>query len=168
MRGMDFSISKGIDEIGEVAWNTLSAERPFQSYGWYRFAEKVMGASSHPTYVLLKRDSQILAGASLWRVPNEPLPFGAWTGRALEAILQRWPLLICRSPFSGTPGLIILPSSLRESALKEITRLGRRLRREEKASLLLFDGLDASTAPRLARRNFIFIWNSGHDPKYES
>ena len=146
MRGMDFSISKGIDEIEEVAWNTLSADRPFQSYGWYRFAEKVMGASSHPTYVLLKRDNQILAGASFWRVSNEPLPVGVWPGRALEAFLQRWPLLICRSPFSGAPGLIVLPSSLRENALKEITRVGRRLRREEKASLLLFDNLDTSTA----------------------
>ena len=69
-----------------------------------------MGADLHPTYALLKHDGQLCAAASFWRVPNEPIPFeGQTVYRALDAFLQRWPLLICRSPFSGTPGLI-LPS----------------------------------------------------------
>ena len=144
---MESIISKGISEIGEVPWNALAAGRPFQRYAWYRFGETVMGTDSYPTYVLLKQDGQLCSGASFWRVPNEPIPFeGRIIYRALESFLRRWPLIICRSPFSGTPGLIIPPESSREDSLKEITRLGRRLRREEKASLLIFDSLDAKTA----------------------
>ncbi len=146
MSKMDFTISKSIGEIGEGPWNALTAGRAFQSYNWYRFAEAAMWPDSHPIYVLLQRDSGIFAGASFWRISNEPLPFGGVVGRALTAFIHRWPLLVCRSPFSGSAGWIISSSESQDNVLKEITHLGRQLRHQEKASLLLFDGLDAKTA----------------------
>ncbi len=133
-------ITNNIEELGEIAWNTLSVGQPFQSYNWYRFGEKVM-ADAKPTHVILAENGQTIARASFWCIDKESMA----TGLA-ATLIKRWPLLICRSPlYIAAPGWI-LPHPSRVDVLNEIVQIGRRLRREEKCSLLLFDGLDAATA----------------------
>lgn len=142
-------VTNNLEEIGEAAWNGLSAGQPFQSYNWYRFGETVM-ANAIPTYVLLLESGQVIARASFWRIADEPLAQGV-----LASFLKRWPLLICRSPLSSTRGLI-LPNS-GNSTLEEFAKIGRRLRRQEGCSLLLFDSLDKATArafPRAVHYSF--------------
>ncbi len=135
---LETHITNNIEEIGEAAWNALSAGRPFQSYNWYRFGERVM-TNAKPIHVILSEKGQAIARASFWRIDNEPIPPGL-----VATLLKRWPLLICRSPLSSTAGLI-LPDP-RERALGEFAKVGRRLRRQEGCSLLLFDSLDAASA----------------------
>jgi hypothetical protein len=135
--------TNNIEEIGEVAWNALSAGRMFQSYNWYRFGEKVM-ANAKPTYVTLSENGHAMARASFWRVDNEPITAGFAPG-LMEAFFRRWPLLICRSPLSYMTGLII-PDSARTDLLDKLIRIGRHLRHRERCSLLLLDGLAAATA----------------------
>ncbi|MGE5777583.1 MAG: GNAT family N-acetyltransferase [Chloroflexota bacterium] len=133
-------ITNNIEEIGETAWNAVSAGQSFQSYNWYRFGEKVMG-NSRPPHVIISENGQVIARASFWRIDNESLATGL-----IATLIKRWPLLICRSPlFVAAPGWI-LPNPVRVDVLNEIVRMGRNLRRQEKCSLLLFDGLDAATA----------------------
>lgn len=144
-------VTNNIEKIGETAWNALSAGQPFQSYDWYRFGEKVM-TGVKPTHMILSENGQAIARASFWRVDNESLVVGL-----MATFIKRWPLLICRSPlFVAAPGWI-LSYPLRVDVLNEILRAGRDLRRKEKCSLLLFDGLDAATArtiPRALRYSF--------------
>lgn len=148
---LDTCVTNNIEEIGETAWNALTAGQPFQSYNWYRFGEKVM-TGVKPTHVTLSENGQTIARASFWRVDNESLVVGL-----MAAFIKRWPLLICRSPlFVAAPGWI-LPQPARVDVLNEIIRVGRQLRRKEKCSLLFFDGLDAATArsiPRAVRYSF--------------
>ncbi len=145
---LETHITNNIEEIGEVAWNALSAGQPFQSYNWYRFGEKVM-ADAKPTYVILSENGQAIARASFWRIDNEPITAGPAPG-LMEAFFKRWPLLICRSPLSYMSGLI-LPDSSRTDVLDKTVRIGRRLRRQERCSLLLLDGLDPATARAVPR-----------------
>jgi len=146
---LEIHVTNSMDEIGEAAWDTLSAGQPFQSYNWYRFGERVM-TNAKPIHVILSECGQAIARASFWRIDDEPLARGL-----LAAFLKRWPLLICRSPLSSTNGLI-LPNP-KGSALEEFAKIGRRLRRQEECSLLLFDSLDAATArtfPRTVHYSF--------------
>jgi hypothetical protein len=137
---LEIHVTNNIEEIGEAAWDALSAGRPFQSYNWYRFGERVM-VNAKPTHVILSEHGQAIARASFWRVDNESLASGL-----TAALIKRRPLLICRSPlFVAAPGWS-LQEPLRADVLGEIARIGRRLRREKKCSLLLFDGLDKLTA----------------------
>jgi len=146
-------ITSSTEEIGETAWDALSAGRPFQSYKWYRFGETVM-SNAKPTHVILSECGQAVARASFWRIGNEPLTPGL-----AAAVLKRWPLLICRSPFSSTAGLI-LPNPC-DSALEEFTKIGRRLRRQERCCLLIFDSLDAATAHAFPRTKYYRFGNQG-------
>jgi predicted N-acyltransferase len=142
-------VTNDIKEIGEAAWNALSAGQPFQSYNWYRFGERAM-ATAKPAYVVLSEGGQAVARASFWRIDNEPSAHGL-----LASFLKHWPFLICRSPLSAQTGMI-LPTP-RDKALVEFAKLGRRLRRQEGCSLLLFDNLDAATVgaiPRAVRYSF--------------
>lgn len=144
-------ITHHIEEIGEAVWDALGAGQPFQSYNWYRFGEKVM-TGIKPTHMILSENGQAIARASFWRVDNESLG-----GALIAAFIKRWPLLICRSPlYTAAPGWI-LPQPARVDVLKEVIRIGRQVRRQERCSLLLFDGLDAVTArtiPRALRYSF--------------
>jgi len=143
---MDISTANSIDEIGEARWNSLSLNMPFQSYQWYRFAEKVLGKDTCPTYVVFKQDGRPVGGASFWLIRDEPIPFGSILGKTIKYFIQRWPPLINRSPLSGTSGLIVSEAQLRSDIIKEVTRIGLHIRREKKASTLIFDGLDPETA----------------------
>lgn len=143
-------LTNNIEEIGEATWDALSAGQPFQSYNWYRFGERVM-VNAKPTHVILSENGQAIARASFWRISNEPTVPGM-----MEVLFRRWPLLICRSPLFIAPGWII-PDPLPGGILDEITRIGRRLRRKERCSLLLFDGLGPAAAravPRSIRYSF--------------
>jgi len=146
-------IMNSAKEIGEAAWNALSAGRPFQSYQWYRFGETVM-ANAKPTHVLLAERGQPIARASFWRIGDEPLAPG-W----MATVLKHWPLLICRSPLSSTAGLI-LPHPC-GSILEEFSKIGRRLRHQERCCLLIFDSLDAATAHALPRTAYYHFGNQG-------
>jgi hypothetical protein len=141
------------EEIGEAAWNALSAGRPFQSYKWYRFGETVM-ANAKPTYVTLSERGQAIARASFWRIGDEPLAPG-W----VATFLKHWPLLICRSPLSSTPGLIQTITC--ETTLEEFSKIGRRLRRQERCCLLIFDSLDTATARAIPRTAHYCFGNQG-------
>jgi predicted N-acyltransferase len=142
-------ITNNIEEIGEAAWNVLSAGQPFQSYSWYRFGERAM-TNAKPIHVILSEDGLAIARASFWCIRDEPLARGV-----AARILKRWPLLVCRSPLSSVTSLI-LPNP-RGRALAEIVTIGRRLRRQEGCSLLIFDNLDTATAraiPQAIRYSF--------------
>lgn len=161
---LEARITDNIEEIGETAWNALSGGQPFQSYNWYRFGEKVL-ANAKPIYVILSECGQAIARASFWRIDDEPLARGL-----LAVFLRRWPLLICRSPLSAMAGLII--PNPRSAVLEEFARIGRRLRRQEGCSFLIFDSLDAGTAcalPRAAQYTFgmpgtvLHVWGSSFD-----
>jgi hypothetical protein len=148
---LESRITDNIEEIGETAWNALSGGQPFQSYNWYRFGERVM-TNARPTHVILSENGQAIARATFWRVENESL-----AGGLTAALIKRWPLLICRSPLVvAAPGWS-LPNPPRPDVLDEIARLGRQFRRARKCSLLLFDGLDTTTAhsiPHAVRYSF--------------
>lgn len=135
---LETHITNNIEEIGEVTWNALSVGQPFRSYNWYRFGEKVM-TNAKPIYLTLCENGQVVARASFWRIEKDATVRGL-----MAAVIKRWPLLMCRCPLFTAPGWI-LSSSLRTDVLEEIVRVGRRLRRQGKCSLLVFDGLDAAT-----------------------
>jgi predicted N-acyltransferase len=141
---LETRFTNNIEEIGEAAWDALSAGRPFQSYSWYRFGEKVM-AGAKPTHVILSENGQAIARASFWRVSNDPT-----VPDSMQVLFKRWPLLVCRAPLFIAPGWII-PDPFPDGMLEEIVRTGRRLRRKEKCSLLLFDGLSPTTARAVPR-----------------
>jgi predicted N-acyltransferase len=132
-------ITDDIEEIGETAWNTLSAGQPFQSYNWYRFGERVM-TELQSYHVILSENGQMLGRASFWRIGNDPSLASGW----LLSLTKRWPFLICRTPFVTVPGWDF-QSPLRADILREVVRIGHRLRREKKCSFLIFDGLDGAT-----------------------
>ena len=89
---------------------------PFQSHRWYAFGERVM-SDCQPFYVL------------------------AYEGSRLEAILRRYPLLVCRSPLSNTSGLLLPPSPLRDEALHAIGRQALHIGKQAQSLALMFDFL---------------------------
>jgi len=135
----DIRIVHSVDEISPEAWGALSAGRHFQSQRWYRFGEAVM-AGSTPSYVILLLDGQPVACAALWLVRDEPLPLKPAPLRSLvQAYLRRRPLMVCRSPLSGMPGLILPPPPLREAATRALVTAAREQARLAGASFLVFD-----------------------------
>lgn len=135
-------IAHRVDEIGQPAWDALSAGRPFASYNWYRFGETVM-ADSPPTYLILSVDEKPAARATLYRVPDEPLPLPPLVRAPIHALLRRSPPLICRSPLANWSGLL-LPGdpSLRAAARAALLEAAQEQLAEQNGSLLLFDFLD--------------------------
>jgi hypothetical protein len=133
--------ASSVDEVGADAWDALSAGRPFQSARWYRFGERVMEDCS-PIYIILSLDNQPVARGTFWLVRTEPLPVAPFLRSLLAPILQRWPLLICRSPLSNSSGLILPEEPLRESALQIISDTAAKELRRLKGSFLLFDYLE--------------------------
>ena len=140
----EIRIASSVDEIGEEAWDALSAGQPFQSAHWYRFGERVM-QDCRPTYIILSLQNRAIARATFWLVRSEPLPVSPFIRSLLAPLLQRWPLLICRSPLSNTSGLILPEdASLREGALQAIAETVSVELRRLGGSFLLFDYLQAN------------------------
>jgi predicted N-acyltransferase len=150
---MDFEIQivHGVEDVGKDAWDKLSTDRPFQSYQWYSFAEKVMKDSGcQPSYIILSTNGWPVARASFWLIPNEPLPIHGIARSVLGKAFQRWPLFICRSPFSGSSGLILPELPLMESALSSIAQVATEQARNFHASCVLFDFLEREVYEKYA------------------
>jgi hypothetical protein len=137
--------ASSVDEVGEEAWDALSAGRPFQSARWYRFGERVM-QGCQPIYILLKMDKEPVARGTFWSIREEPLPAPPLMRRLLYPIFKRRPLLICRSPLSNSSGLILPEGPLGESALKAIAEAASKELRRRGGSFLIFDYLEAEQA----------------------
>jgi predicted N-acyltransferase len=130
--------SRSIAEIDPHLWDSLSNGRPFQSYCWYLYGERVT-ADCAPFYIIITEDGKPAARGTFSLVHNEPLPVPAIVRAPLQGLLQRWPLFICRTPLANLSGLL-LPDGpdcepvrrlLAESALQEARR--------NHASFLLWD-----------------------------
>jgi predicted N-acyltransferase len=138
---LEIQVAHSIAEFAPDAWDALTGGAPFQSHCWYRFGEAVM-ADCEPTYLTVSEDGRALARAALWRVRDEPLPIiYAPAGHLLQAYLRRRPLMICRSPLSSMPGVLLPPPPLREAALPILAAAAREQAEAARASFLVFDFL---------------------------
>ena len=138
----DVEVAHSVEEIGQAEWDHLGSDRPFASYRWCRFGEAVL-ADDLPIYVTLRRAGEPVARATFWLKSQESLPTSLRIARAVVgAVLRHRPLLACRSPLSGTSGLILPAEPLREAALEAFVRAAQGLIREHRASFLLFDYLE--------------------------
>ena len=144
-------IAHSVNEIDRKAWDALSAGRPFQSHRWYQFGELVMD-DCKPIYLLAYLDEDLIGRAALWTIRNEPLPIGPGIWRALfQAILRRWPLLICRSPFSNATGLILPSGTLRGKTLTALSQAALTAGRQRGCLMLVFDFLSEEESPNWPR-----------------
>lgn len=134
----DFNIFHRVAEVDPVSWDQLSAGRPFTSHQWYRYGETVM-ADCLPTYLLVYDQGQPIARATFWRSPNEPLAVES-TGlrRGLQFVLSRWPLLMCQSPLTSLPGLMVSDSSQQQAILSFIADKAIAFLREQHGSFVIF------------------------------
>lgn len=141
---MDFEVQvfHHVEEIGAEAWNRLAGDHPFASYRWHQFGETVL-ANDTPIYIILSQGNTAVARGTFWLTRQEPLPISSNVIRsAMEGVLRRWPLLVCRSPVSWTSGLILPEPPLREAALNCIVREAEKEARQRGASFLLFAHLE--------------------------
>jgi predicted N-acyltransferase len=137
----DLQIVHSVEEIGQEAWDRLSKERPFASYRWYRFGEASL-SNDKPIYAILSRRGEMVARGTFWLTRQEPLPTSSRVvRRAGEALMRRWPLLICRSPLTSVSGLILPEPPLRDPALQIITQAAREQAYQHRASFVIFDYL---------------------------
>jgi predicted N-acyltransferase len=138
---IDVQVVHSVQEIGREAWDVLGAGRPFASYRWYRFGERVL-ADSLPIYVILSQKGRPVARGTFWLTRQEPLPIDSIVMRRLaEALIRRWPLLICRAPLTDVSGLILPEVPLRDAALRTIIQVVHEQARAHRASFVLFDFL---------------------------
>ena len=138
-RHFEIQIAHSVDEIAPEAWDALSAGQHFQSHRWYRFGESVM-ADSTPSYIILHLDRQPVARAALWPVRDEPLPLNPAPLRSMaQAYLRRRPLMVCRSPLSSMPGLVLPPAPLGQAAMRALVTAAREQAHLARASFLVFD-----------------------------
>jgi len=143
-------IAHSVNELVPAAWDKLSADRPFQSYRWYQFGERVM-SDCEPSYLLAYRDGLLIGRATLWNIRNEPLPkMPALARKALLAAIKKWPLLICRSPLSFTSGITLADKADRKEVLSALSTSALELARRQKAFFLVFDYLNAADSNDLS------------------
>jgi predicted N-acyltransferase len=140
-------IAHSVEEIGQEAWDHLGRGQPFTSYRWYRFGETVL-SDDLPIYVMLSLAGEPVARAALWLKKYEPLPIDFRPLRYLmEAILRRWPLLLCQAPLAENTSLILPDDpSLREAALETIATVALDQAQEHKVSFLGFVYLEEHEA----------------------
>jgi predicted N-acyltransferase len=132
----ELQIAHSVQEIGQEAWDRLAGGRPFASYRWYRFGETVL-TDNTPIYVVLSRRGEPVARGTFWLRSREQLPVSSPIARHLiEALLRRWPLLICRAPLVESPGLILPDPPLRDAALKTIAQVALEQAEGHRASFL--------------------------------
>ena len=139
----DLQIAYSVEEIGQEAWDRLSGGRPFASYRWYRYGETVL-ADSTPIYIILSRCGEPVARGTFWLRRQEQLPISSRIARRLiEALLHRWPLLLCRVPLADSSGLI-LPEEplLRDAALETIAWVAQDQAQRHRVSFLACDYLE--------------------------
>ena len=154
--GFTLQTFHSVTEMGQTAWDALSAGRPFQSAAWYRFGERVM-SDCEPVYIVLSRNGIPAARGTFWVVRNEPLPVPAFVRRLIAPLLRRRPLLICRSPLSSSSGLVLPEPPARAPALLQIATAAQKEMEQHNCSFLLFDYLDVQATPRDS-------WPAGYIP----
>jgi hypothetical protein len=143
---LELKIAHSAKEIGKDIWNQLSGERPFSSYTWYAFGEKVL-QDFPPTYIFLMHAGQPVARATFWLKRREWLPINSKALRfGAEKLLQRWPLFACETPLACVSGLILPESSDRALALEKISRTARELAVQSGAAYALFGYIDRQDA----------------------
>jgi len=140
-------IAHSIAEIGQEAWDRLSGDHIFASYRWYRFGEAVLASDTPPTYVVLSWKGEPVARGTFWLSGQEfiPLPPGALR-RLVEALVRRWPLMMCRSPLANAAGLILPESDLHDAALRTLAQVALEEARRCRASFLIFGHLEGRQA----------------------
>lgn len=139
---IDVQVVHSVQEIGQEAWDLLGAGRPFASYRWYHFSERVL-ADSLPIYIILSQEGKPVARGTFWLTRQEPLPIDSIVMRRLaEALIRRWPLLIGRAPLTDVSGLILPEAPLRDAALRIIIQVAHEQARAHRASFVLFDFLE--------------------------
>jgi predicted N-acyltransferase len=142
MTGLHVKTFFSIRDIDALAWDQLSGQRPFQSYNWYTFGERVL-FDCPPVYLLVYEEDNLVARASMWLIRNEPIPrMPRPLKRMIAALIRRWPLLICRSPLANTSGIIVENSVRREDILAALTQAATAQARQRRASIVLFDFLN--------------------------
>ncbi len=122
---MDFEIeiAHSVEEVGQEAWDRLGSGHPFSSHRWYRYGEVVL-ADNIPIYIILSRHGEPVARATFWLRRREQIPIPSRVARRLvEAIIRRWPLLVCQSPLVEASGLILPDPPLRDAALRTIAQV---------------------------------------------
>ena len=138
----DVQVAHRAEEIGQAEWDRLGAGLPFASYRWYRFAETVL-ADDLPVYVTLAHEGQPVGRATFWLKRREALPTSSRVARLfMGATFRHWPLLVCRSPLSGTSGMILPAAPQREEALDYFVQVAQELAGTHRASFIMFDYLE--------------------------
>ncbi len=141
-------VVRSIHELNQIEWDEFRAGNAFQSHLWYAFGEKVMG-DRKPTYLIVRQADRMVAGATLWRIHDEPLPLAWGLQAGLHFFFRRRPLLICRSPLADKSGLMLPNGPIREEAQALLIAAARQELRRQRGSFLLFDflGTDGPNLP---------------------
>lgn len=160
---LEVQVAHSIEQVGQEAWDHLSAHRPFASFNWYRFGEAVL-ADNIPVYIILSQKSRPIARATFWLRRREQLPVSSRAARyLLQALLYRRPLLVCRSPVADRSGLILPDPPLCDEALQVIAQIAQKQAHQYKASFLAFDYLERQEAEGL-RWPEAFVLSQVTDP----
>jgi predicted N-acyltransferase len=139
----EIQLAHSVEAVGQEAWDRLSRGRPFASYRWYRFGERVL-CEATPIYVILSLGGEAVARATFWLQREEPIAMSVGIlRRLLQVAWRRWPLLLCRSPLSSTSGLILPDDAqLRSAALHTIARVAQDQAGRQRVSFVVFDYLE--------------------------
>jgi len=142
----DIEVAHSVEQVDQAAWDYLGKRHPFASYRWYRFGEKVW-AGDTPVYIILSHNGEPMARATFWLTRRERMPSAAGVlRRPIEALIRRWPLLICHSPLASSSGLILPEPPLRAEALKTIAEAALDQAQTMHASFVVFDYLNRQAA----------------------
>ncbi len=139
----DVQVAHSVETVGRDVWDHLSGGRPFASYQWYRFSETVR-TDDTPVYILVFSKGEPVGRATFWLTGLEPLSISSRPVRYLaQAMLRRLPLLICQSPLTSLPGLV-LPSepALRDRVLQALICAAGEQAKRYSAAWVLFSYLE--------------------------
>ncbi len=139
----EVKIVSSIDDLDRTEWDQLNGTVPFGSSRWLHVAEFVSN-NLKPFYVLLYDGNQLLGTAAAFLTRQTGVPISSAVGRRLvSSMVQRYPLLVCRSPFGGDSGFR-LPPGREAPALQEISRVLQEVARAHHVSFLVLGWLTAA------------------------
>jgi len=140
MKNLKIQVHKSIQEISPEVWDKVAAGRGFQTHRWYSFGEHVM-QDCPPTYLIAWDGDTPIASASLFKIKNEPLPLPKVARDFMSSVLERRPLLVCRSPLADTSALILPGEPVRDDALAALSQAAQNEFKKQRCSFLVFDFL---------------------------
>ncbi len=146
---LTLNIEHQISEVDPQAWDSLSDEHAFASHQWHTFAETLL-PNDTPVYILVSdADGTPVGRASFWLKSDEPLTtLPAYARPAVQGMLQRWPLLVCRMPIAGLSGLILPESpALRGAVFEQIDQAVQDIASSHGASFIMYDYIGESSLP---------------------